>query len=198
MKPTLIFAIVCVFFTTLVETVKSQETRKRSKDAPSVAEQLTGFENGSVSLEKLTEDGGPPLRQEIIRCYTNNPNRVSVKMKLVVSRCFGMEHDFQRAAQLAEAYVAVYTNDYRGWRILGTASMMLNTNDRALKAYMRATKLGDETSYSSMAGVALELNRLECGARDIASTGKIKGLERAPAICETRYRGPFDGLCAAG
>lgn len=181
--------IVCVCLAIIGEAENSPEVRERSKQTPSVEDKLKGFENRSVSLEELTEEGGAPLRQEIVRYYTNHINRVSVKAKLVVSRCFALEHDFQSAAQLAEEYIAVYTNDYRGWRILGGASSLLDRNDRAFEAYKKAVALGDETCYVPLAGAALDLNRLDAVREIVPQLLRLKTSKEPPKFVKLEIIG---------
>ena len=180
MQTSVILTIVCVSLAITGKAEDSQKAEARNNHTLTVQEKLKGFESGSVTLEEMTEDGGAPLRQEIIRYYTNDTSRVSVKAKLVVSRCFAMEHDFQTAAQLAEQYAAVYTNDYRGWRILGGASYMLDRNERAFDAYKKAVALGDETSYAPLAGSALDLNRLDAVREIVPQLLRIKNSQDPP------------------
>jgi tetratricopeptide (TPR) repeat protein len=160
MKPTILIAIGigCACFAILSGAEESKLPQQNQSKLP-IQEKLKAFENGTIGLEELTEDG--VLRQLMICYYTNHPENVSIKAKLAVSRSFVMEHDFQRAAQLAEEYVAVYSNDYRGWRLVGAANSMQNRSDRAMEAYTRAVALGDETCLSSLAAAAVEAHRLD-------------------------------------
>jgi hypothetical protein len=70
--------------------------------------------------------------------------------------------------------VAIFTNDYRGWRILATASVMLDDNHVAFDALKRAVTLGDQTCYVPLAATALKLNRVETVRDMLPNLLKIK------------------------
>jgi len=55
-------------------------------------------------------------------------------MKLPISRCLGATDHCQEAMKLATEYVAVYSNDWRGWRVLGLSRFGQKDYDGALTA----------------------------------------------------------------
>jgi len=69
--------------------------------------------------------------------------------------------DFNQAAQLAERYVQVYSNDWHGWRIIGAANFALTNLDKALSAFTNAVHLGDNQSCVQLGLCAWKLERLD-------------------------------------
>ena len=128
-------------------------------DTSEVQNKLEQFEKGGITLNDLTEDA--TFAKQLTSYYTLHSNKISLKMKLPVSRVLAMSGQFKPAIELASEYIQVYSNDWRGWRILGGANVMLHDFPAALHAYTNATRLGDTASYSQLSGVAMALDRLD-------------------------------------
>ena len=135
-------------------------------DEVEVKQKLKAYESGKITLEELTEKGGAEWDRKLITYYLSHTNEVAVTMKLPIGRCFAVFGSFPEAARLAEDYVQVYSNDWRGWKIVGVANFSIGNFDRALVACTNAVKLGNEGSYGPLAFVALKLDRLDI-VRDI-------------------------------
>lgn len=158
-----------------------KEGKKHAHDSvPGVEECLRAYELGDLSLSDVTELGGRELQQAITLFYETNSSAVSDKCKLVVSRCYAFQGKYTQAVEAATNYISTYPSDYRGWRIIGSASAMLNSFDQALWGYTNAVMRGDERSYVSLAGVALHTGHTNI-IRDIVPHLLIlKGLQRTP------------------
>jgi hypothetical protein len=126
-----------------------------------VKQKLRDFEQGKLSLEALTEKGGEDFDRRLITFYSEHTNEVSVKELLPISRCYALFDDFNQAAQLAERYVLVYSNDWHGWRIVGAANAALTNIDKALAGFTNAVRLGDNESCVQLGFCAWHLDRLD-------------------------------------
>src|SRR6267142_4458286 len=126
-----------------------------------VKQKLRDFEQGKLSLEALTEKSGEEFDRRLITFYCEHTNEVSVKALLPISRCYAFFNDFNQAAQLAERYVQVYSNDWHGWRIIGAANAALTNFDKALCGYTNAVRLGDNRSCVQLGVCAWKLDRLD-------------------------------------
>ena len=137
-------------------------------DLRQAGESIRKFERGTSQLVELSEAEGSRGRQRLISYYVSNANTntISLKAKLLISRCFALEKDFREAALLAEQYVQVYSNDWRGWRILGSSSCALSNWNKGVMAFTNAVILGDEACYQLLAIAALQADRLDL-VRDI-------------------------------
>ena len=128
-------------------------------DVVDVLKMLEEFEKGKISLSQLTDD--PKDRKAIIRYYLINTNILATKYKVVVGRCFALEERYEEAAGLARDYVRVYSNDWRGWRILGNSHFVLKSYGEAVAALTNAVILGDEECYAPLAAAAIAIGRLD-------------------------------------
>jgi len=137
-----------------------------SHDVLLAKESLQAFDEGKAGLEELSEGTGRTGRQKLIAYYLTDTNTVSLKGKLLVSRCFAIDKRFPQAALLAEEYLHVYSNDWRGWRILGGARFASSNWNDAVRAYTNAVILGDEACYTPLVGAAIQADRLDL-IRDI-------------------------------
>ena len=124
-----------------------------------VRQQLEVYEKGEVTYKELTHT--PEQGKKVIAYYLSNTNAVTVKMKLPISRNFIGLGKLPEAARLAQEYVNVYSNDWRGWSILGGAKIGMKSYDEALVALTNAAKLGDKDNYASLGVVALAVGRYD-------------------------------------
>jgi hypothetical protein len=139
-----------------VKVAAESLTKAESAD---VQKKLEAFEKGTVQLHEISN--GEEDRRKIIAYFQSNTNAVSLKSKLVVSRCFAIESQLPQAISLAEEYVKVYSNDWRGWRILGGASFETKSYPQAVWAYTNAVMLGAEDCYIPLGAAALNAERFD-------------------------------------
>jgi tetratricopeptide (TPR) repeat protein len=132
-----------------------------SDQAADVRHQLEAFEKGNVTLDEITVDRDEDWSHKLIAYYYTHTNTVNTKMKLPVSRCLGGFGKYSEALQLAQEYVSVYSNDWHGWRIIGTANMQLQNFSAALNAYTNAVRDGDVGNYPALGLAALKTDRLD-------------------------------------
>ena len=150
--PLLLLAGLCF----CVKVAAEPLTKAESAD---VQKKLEAFEKGTVQLFEIS-DSEEDWRKTIAY-FRSNTNAVSLKSKLVVSRCFALAGQFPQAASLAEEYVKVYSNDFRGWRILGGASCETKSYPQAVWAYTNAVMLGAEDCYVPLTAAALKAQRFD-------------------------------------
>jgi hypothetical protein len=105
-----------------------------SNIAPDAKQKLEAFEKGIMTLKELTERDGNAGRQELIDYYYAHTDEVSVQ---------------------------VYSNDWQGWKVLGTAHMFMGSNNAAVKELTLSAKLGDDYSYAPLAFSALRMDRID-------------------------------------
>jgi tetratricopeptide (TPR) repeat protein len=137
-------------------------------EANQIKTKLDAYEKGTLCIKELYESpfGMTDPCRGYIGYYLLHTNEVSVKQKLVFSRCYIEFCMFPEAAKLAEEYLSVYSNNISGLEILGYSYAGLiyngsNNWDRAIQVYSRAVKLGDKDSYEPLAGLALKDNQLD-------------------------------------
>ena len=155
---TLFFAILSVLSTASAQNPGGAPSAGADDE---VKQELRDFEQGKLSLEALTENGGEKFDRRLIAFYSQHTNEVSVKALLPISRCFFIFDDFEQARRLAQQYVQVYSNDWHGWHIIGTANICLTNYDRALTGYTNAVRLGDKESCVQLGFCAWKLERLD-------------------------------------
>ena len=126
-----------------------------------VKQKLNSFDRGEITLEEATEPGGEAWGRKVVEYYSTHTNDVTTKMKLPISRCCAALSMYLEAANLASDYVQVYSNDWRGWKILGGANSFMGNYEQALAAATNSLRLGDEGSYVPVAMLALHLDRLD-------------------------------------
>jgi len=120
---------------------------------------LRAFEMGKLSLDELS--ALPNICDDLADFYFAHTNEVTTKMKLPISRCFAALKKYSEASTLAHDYVAVYSNDWHGWRIVGGANLMLKSYEDALVALTNAVRLGDEGNYVALGLAAIPLKRVD-------------------------------------
>ena len=124
-----------------------------------VKQKLAAFDKGQITLTNLTDSQEWSLK--LIKYYLSHTNVVTTKMKLPISRSFAAWSKYPDAAKLAEEYVGVYSNDWRGWTVLGLSEFVMQRYDEAIAALTNAVTLGDEKNYAALGGAALAINRLD-------------------------------------
>lgn len=152
LRGALLFAVIQIL------TTRDSWAQPQSTDDDGIKEKLEAFEKGTITLKELTEESGNC--QKLIIYYFSNTN-VSVKAKLPIGRCFAMAGEYKKAADLAVAYIQVYSNDWQGWKILGAANLLLGNFSESLAAYTNAVNYGDENCSVPLAFAALKLKRLD-------------------------------------
>jgi tetratricopeptide (TPR) repeat protein len=126
-----------------------------------VRQKLEAFEKGSIDLDETSGTSSMDGCQEIIDYYLLHTNDVSIKMKLPISRCFAALDKYPEAATLATEYVQVYSNDWRGWKILGGADFQMGNYNAAIGSLTNSARLGDNDSYAALGLAALRTERLD-------------------------------------
>ncbi len=140
---------------------ETAEISLTTNEQTAVRQQLQAFDRGEITLEETTEPGGESGCQKLVAYHLMHTNDVTTKMKLPISRRYGAMGKYQDAVRLAQEYVGVYSNDWHGWRILGSANLFMNNFNAALHAYTNAVRLGDDLSYAALGLAALKTDRLD-------------------------------------
>lgn len=129
-------------------------------DNAEVRQKLEAFDKGDLSLDD-TAPNSPEWCKKVVAYYFLHTNDISAKMKLPISRCFVVLNDFPETAKLAAEYVNVYSNDWRGWSMLGGAKLMMDSYNDAIAAMTNAIRLGDEKNYAGLGAAALKMQRMD-------------------------------------
>jgi hypothetical protein len=129
------------------------------KDTVAVAKNLDSFDNGSATLDSLT--GSQEGTMRILEYYVMHTNEVTTKMKLPIAKSYAVWGKYPEAAELAQDYVGTYSNDWRGWRVLGGSKVAMKSYNEAVDALTKAERLGDNGNYSALGGAALMADRLD-------------------------------------
>ena len=88
-------------------------------------------------------------------------NEVTTKMKLPIAKSYAVWARDLQSAELAQDYVDTYSNDWRGWRVLGGSKLMMKSYSEAVDALTKAARLGDDGNYSGLGAAALMADRLD-------------------------------------
>jgi tetratricopeptide (TPR) repeat protein len=137
--------------------VRGQESGSVSTNALSLKERMAAYESGKMTLEQLTEKA--EWDDELLAFYRNHNDEVPVKWKLPISRCIAGFGNLPEAIEVAKQYLGVYSNDARGWRIVGVAKLLEKSYDEAIGPLTNAIRLGDNYSYKPLAMAAVALTR---------------------------------------
>ena len=124
-----------------------------------VKQKLEAFDQGNVALDGITENSESDMK--LIEYYLSSTNNVTTRMKLPISKSFAIWSQYPRVAQLAQDYVNVYSNDWRGWSILAGSKIMLKSYYEAIAAYTNAIRLGDEKNCLGLGIAALAVDRID-------------------------------------
>jgi len=130
-----------------------------SNQASIIGQRLNDYENGKLDLQYFGEKAGIDVWRELIGYYLLHTNNISTKAKLPVARCYAQFHLIAQATELGEEYVNVYSNDWRGWRLLGYCYDITDSPDKAILAYSNSARLGPKLGYEQLAGCAMRNNR---------------------------------------
>lgn len=155
-----------------VSTTTSDENEARLK--------LEAFENGSIDLDETSGTSSMNGCQQIIDYYLLHTNEVSVKMKLPISRCFAALNEYPEAIMTATEYVGVYSNDWRGWKILGVSYLATANYHAAVKVLTISARLGDDYSYAPLTFAALKIDRLDVVSNQVQHLLVLKKREPTP------------------
>jgi hypothetical protein len=90
-----------------------------TNQATEVKQKLDAFNNGKLTLQDLNENAGAEGFRELIGYYLSHSNEISAKSKLPVARSYAALGMLQDALPLAKEYISTYSNDWRGWVLLG-------------------------------------------------------------------------------
>jgi hypothetical protein len=130
-----------------------------AEDAADVKQKLMLFEKDQITLTNLTDSPDGCLK--IMTYFLTHTNEVTTKMKLPISRSFANWSKYPEAAKLAQEYLNVYSNDWRGWRVLGGTKVLMKSYDEAIVALTNAIRLGDDENYIALGGAALAVERMD-------------------------------------
>jgi len=146
---------------------------------------LGDAEAGKVDLY---EDLDQESCQAMVVYALHSTNSIPTKAKLGVARCLGKSGQSVRSAKLAEEYVRVCTNDWRGWRTLGFSYWNARMYDQATVALSNAVALGgievEPELASSAAAAGMVSGKLEIIAG--VASGLVSSLRSARFDTETR------------
>jgi hypothetical protein len=124
-----------------------------------VAGQLDLFQHDKIPFESFATNKESAV--QLLEYYAAHTNSITVKMKLPISRAFASLGQYEEAITLAESYVNVYSNDWRGWRVVGGSKYMLKLYKEGFDDMLKAVQLGDEENRGALGAMALEMDRLD-------------------------------------
>jgi len=131
------------------------------KEVGEVRRALKDYVSGHLTLEQITEMGGREKGRNLVLFYMTHKSEVTTQMKLPVSRAYAGFRKFDAAAQLAKEYVNVYSNDWRGWNILGAARMAEHVYGEAIAAWTNAFRLGSTNNLVAFGAATIAGKRLD-------------------------------------
>jgi tetratricopeptide (TPR) repeat protein len=159
MQPDLQRLLTMATFLVCSQAAFAQSISLTKAENAEIKARLESFERGTVSLERLTDDRDNSLK--LIAYYLSHTNDITPKRKLPIARSFFIWSKYAEAADLAKEYIAVNSNDWHAWRLLGSANMMTKSYVDALNAYTNAARLGDLKCFTSLGAAALQADRLD-------------------------------------
>jgi len=156
-----IFGLATAAFADDLQTAQDVQFRPLTeKETVEVAQKLESFDKGSDTLDSLTESQEQTMK--ILEYYVMHTNEVTTKMKLLpIAKSYAVCSKYPEAAELAQDYVNVYSNDWRGWSVLGGCKLVMKSYNEAVDALTKAARLGDEKNYAALGGAALLADRLD-------------------------------------
>lgn len=154
--------------------------RITTDQAREVKQKLDAYERGKISLEDLGEKAGADTWRQLIGYYLLHKNDISTKAKLPIGRCYAQFHAIPQAMKLGEEYANVYSNDWRGWRLLGYCYDVMNYTNEAIRAYSNAARLGNQLSYEQLAGFALKSGRSDVVGKIVPELLALKAAKETP------------------
>lgn len=152
--------LVIIQYSCVLHASGQESTSITDKESTEVRRALESFDKGTLSLDKAAPNSPEWCRKEIAY-YFSHTNDVSAKMKLPISRCFVALDNYPEAAKLAAEYVNVYSNDWRGWSMLGGCKFAMQSYNEAVAAMTNAVRLGDEKNYTGLGMAALKADRMD-------------------------------------
>lgn len=131
------------------------------EDIELVQSRIRENEAGRIDLYSMADEA---FGTKFIAYCENTTNRIPTKAKLALSRCIGRAGRLSEAIKLAEEYVQVYSNDWRGWRIIGVAAYNGHDFAKALAPLEKGVKLGGvegEELHLPLADCAYKMGRMD-------------------------------------
>jgi len=125
-----------------------------------IRQRLESYDKGDTDYDQLFGQEPKNTCNSLAAYYFEHTNHITLKMKLPISRSLGVTHHFKEAASLATEYLSIYTNDWRGWRVLGLSKCSLKDYNGAVDALTNAASLGDDENYFALVGAAISANRV--------------------------------------
>lgn len=187
----LVLQLVAIFGLASVLVADDTKTITLTPDQTTDARhQLEAYEEGKIGLDDITTVRDEAWGQTLVAYYLTHTNDVTIKMKLPIGRCYGAMGKYPEALQLAQEYVSVYSNDWHGWRIIGSANLDMKNFSDAVDAYAKAVRLGDDGSCAPLAFTAMKIDRLDV-VRDIVP--RLLAVKDSKA---TQFVKPLDGVTA--
>ena len=174
----------------LLPILQANDFALTTNEQAEVRQTLEDFQNGKVSLDEITVDRDETWGRKVLGYFVTHTNEVTTKMKLPISRIFAGLGGYRQAAILAQEYVSVYSNDWHGWRILGSADLSMTNFSGALRAYTNAVRLGDDGSVVPLAFMAMKMGELDVVRANVHRLFAIKGSK------ETESVKPLDAVTA--
>ncbi len=141
--------------------VRTPPVKKAGIAVDEAQRRLRAFESGSVTLKSIT--GNQQSDRLLLEYYESGTNEITDKMKLPISGALMAFGKYREGGKLAGEYVQVYSNDSRGWKILGAAHALSGEYEEAFAAVTNSVRLGDKDCLARMMYLALKLDRLEMG-----------------------------------
>jgi hypothetical protein len=130
-------------------------------DVAQAKSELQAFEKDQVTLEEISAPDDKEWGHKLVLFFETHTNEVTTKMKLPISRCYGAMGNDSAAARLAEDYVTVFSNDWHGWRVIGSANLDMGDIGVSVDAYTKAVQLGDDGSCAPLAFTSMKIGRLD-------------------------------------
>lgn len=135
-------------------------------DGQTVGPILRAFDADHLTLNEATRKCETSWCRAVVGYYLSNsisnPANISVKSKLPISRCMEALDLDSQTATLIKDYLNVYSNDWRGWKILGAAYLGMTNYPSAMMAYMKAYETGCEHGcFVEISTCALKVDRLD-------------------------------------
>jgi hypothetical protein len=145
-----------------------------------IEQKLNDYEKGKLNWADFGENAGDEQWRQLIGYYLLHTNDISTKAKLPIGRCYAQFHAIPKAMKLGEEYVNVYSNDWRGWRLLGYCYDVMNYTNEAIRAYGNAARLGNKISYEQLAGFAIKSDRLNIVGDIVPQLLALKKAKQTP------------------
>lgn len=145
----------------LVECPRSNFTPFEQQETMEVKQKLEAFDQGNITYDSITANSDSRLMLTEYYFGLSPTNTLTTRMKLPISRSLAVDGQFTQAARLAQDYVNVYSNDSRGWNVLGGSKLAMKSYDEAIWALTNAIRLGDARNCRGLGGAAIAADRMD-------------------------------------